>query len=162
MGMRGRRTGRRTFGRRPAKLNLNIRPDQKLDYKDTVEFVINEAFSIQVGPLLLAELAKIETTVPEPAEAGPAIRLAVVEGRVNKVLVAVSQVQPKNAEQLNEFFKKEGESLRVSQTELTNIVGRNRGSKNLFYYDRDQKKWTLSALGRFKLNQLVDEGDDGE
>jgi len=36
MGMRGKRTGRRSFGRRPAKLNLNIRPEQELDYKDVV------------------------------------------------------------------------------------------------------------------------------
>lgn len=36
MGKRGRRgsSGPRSMGRRPAKINLNLRPDQDIDYKD--------------------------------------------------------------------------------------------------------------------------------
>jgi small subunit ribosomal protein S18 len=34
MAQRGRSFGGRSFGRRPAKINLNLRPDQEIEYKD--------------------------------------------------------------------------------------------------------------------------------
>lgn len=128
-----------------------------LDYQDTVEFVISRAFEISVGPIVSTELEKARQTDVSSAltlgsVAKPAVRS--VSDRVSKVIIGISSVQPRNAEALNDFFKREGDSLRLKPEEFTNIVARNSGSKRFFYFSKEQKVWTLSAAGQFKLSQI--------
>ena len=131
-----------------------------LEYQDTVEFVINKAHEVQIGPMVSAELDRIRKAGNEPTpnaeETGavPLPELRYVPGKVEKVLVAVAAVQPKGAKEINEFFKKEGDGLRVRPEEFTGIVARNTGSKRFFYFSREQKSWGLSSAGQFKLSQL--------
>jgi hypothetical protein len=136
-----------------------------LDYKDTVEFVIDEAFGIQISALVEAELAKAEkesSVAPAGAELFGNIRIPEVSGKVNKLLVAVAATAPSDANAVNEFFKREGDPLRLKPPEFRRIVAQNSGSKKYFYYDHDQKVWILSGLGRFKLSQLSKGDSDVE
>lgn len=128
-----------------------------LDYQDTVEFVIGRALDMSVAPMVLAELEKLKISegnnTPElGAVATP--RLRGVSDRIEKVIVGVATVQPQNVDALNEFFKREGDPLRLKPTEFTNIVARNSGSKRFFYYSKEQKVWGLSSAGQFKLSQI--------
>jgi hypothetical protein len=126
-----------------------------LDYRDTVEFVVEEAFGDSVRRMV--ELALEEATAPGPAQAASedtGIHVSAATSRVDKVLLAVAHEQPKRVEDVNEFFKREGEGLRLKAPEFTNILARNDGSKKLFYFDRQAKRWTLSGLGKFRLKQL--------
>jgi hypothetical protein len=79
--------------------------------------------------------------------------------RVEKMIVAVAKVNPRSHEEVNEYFKREGDTLRVKAGAFTDIVARNSGSKRFFYYSREQKVWTLSAAGQFKLSQLAHRED---
>jgi len=131
-----------------------------LDYRDTVAFVLDEAFDINIARLVAAELAKVEegkSGQDSSEERVTVPRVTQVHGRMNKVLVAVASLEPKEVEAVNAYFKKEGEALRLKKREFTNIIGRNRGSKKFFCYDRERRQWTLSELGRFKLKQIQSE-----
>lgn len=128
-----------------------------LDYRDTVEFVIDQAFGTKMHPTveeLLAEVAANKE--PEVDVAAPAGSVSVcdVKDRVDKVLVAVSQAVPKSVNDLNEFFKREGESLRLKPEDFTNVVARNSGSKRLFYFDRAESTWKPSKGGLRRLRDL--------
>lgn len=126
-----------------------------LDYRDTVEFVLDQAFGD--GIRRMVESALQEATATEPADDANddlGIHVSAAAGRVDKVVIAVAHVQPKRVEEMNEFFKREGDGLRLKAPEFTNILARNDGSKKLFYFDRQDKRWTLSGLGKFRLKQL--------
>lgn len=128
-----------------------------LDYQDTVEFVIGRALDINVAPMVLSEVEKLrmsEGTNTLELGAVPTPKLRGIADRVEKVIVGVAAVQPQSADVLNEFFKREGDSLRLKPTEFTNIVARNSGSKGFFYYSKVQKSWVLSSAGQFKLSQI--------
>src|SRR5262249_13777500 len=96
-----------------------------LDYQDTVEFVIGRALDMSVAPMVLVELEKLKISesnnTPELGSVARP-RLRGVSDRVEKVIVAVATVQPQNVDGLNEFFKREGDSLRLKPAEFTNIV----------------------------------------
>ena len=77
--------------------------------------------------------------------------------KVSKVLIAVATIHPKTVEEINEFFKKEGDALRLKKDDFLNVVARNSGSKTLFYYDRQNRSWEISGTGKFKLSQLQGE-----
>lgn len=128
-----------------------------LDYQDTIEFVIGRAFEVSIATVVTTELEKLKTSDPHNVPdlgtvATPGLRG--VSDRVDKVIVGVATVKPQNVNALNEFFKQEGDSLRLRPSEFTNIVARNSGSKRFFYYSKEQKVWELSSAGRFKLSQI--------
>jgi hypothetical protein len=128
-----------------------------LDYQDTVEFVIGRALDISVAPMVLSEVEKLrisDGTNPSELGAVATPKLRGITDRVEKVIVGVSAVQPQSVDALNEFFKREGDSLRLKPAEFTNIVARNSGSKRFFYYSKEQKSWGLSSAGQFKLSQI--------
>jgi|SRR5437867_151806 len=126
-----------------------------LDYEETVYFVIDRAFSLKTADLVQAALGKAMLVgAPERPEEVP-ISLAGIATKVDRVLAGVATIKPRNVEELNTFFKKEGVSLRLSRDEFTSIVARNRGSKNFFYFNKDLKRWELSALGRFRLPNVA-------
>jgi hypothetical protein len=125
-----------------------------LDYRDTVQFVIDEAFGSDIATLVETELAKTNQ-LPSQTEKAQKISVTEVAGKVNKVLIAVAVGLPRDVSQVNEHFKREGEPLRLKQPEFRKIVAQNSSSKKYFYYDRKEKKWSLSALGKFKLTQLA-------
>lgn len=128
-----------------------------LDYQDTIEFVIGRALDETIGTMVSAEVEELrKAAAVEPVQLGavatPSLRG--VSNRVDKVVVGVAAVQPHNVDALNEFFKREGDPLRLKAAEFTNIVARNTGSKRFFYYSKEQKAWVLSAAGQFKLSQI--------
>jgi hypothetical protein len=130
-----------------------------LDYRDTVRFVIDEAFGVDTSPLIETELAKTAESKGEglssDRERSEAIRVTEVDSNTDKLLVAVAAVLPHDVSQVNDYFKKEGEPWRLKQPEFRQIVAQNSGSKKYFYFDKQQKVWSLSALGKFKLAQLI-------
>jgi DNA-directed RNA polymerase subunit F len=128
-----------------------------LDYQDTVEFVIGRALNESIDKMVSAEAEELrKATVAEPVQLGAVVTpgLRDVSNRVDKVIVGIAAIQPRSAEELNEYFKREGDGLRVKAADFTNIVARNRGSKRFFYYSKEQKTWMLSAAGHFKLSQI--------
>lgn len=135
-----------------------------LDYKDTIEFVVNKAFDTRIQDHITSEITRLDAETLKVADTNakePTIRSSDVTEKASKVLVAVGRLHPPGVREVNEYFKKEGDSLRLKPDEFTGIVSRNSGSKKLFYYDRDAKRWELSGLGRFKLQQLASEVQHG-
>jgi hypothetical protein len=128
-----------------------------LDYQDTVEFVIGRALDISVAPMVVFEVEKLRASesISTP-ELGTVLtpKLRGVTDRVEKVIVGIATVKPQSVGVLNEFFKREGDSLRLKPAEFTNIVARNTGSKRFFYYSKEHKNWGLSSAGQFKLSQI--------
>lgn len=131
-----------------------------LDYKETVEFVIDQAFNIKIDDLVRAQAGTLkegsESAINTSSE-GLKIHVLRLQNRTDKVLVAVAETNPNDVEQVNNFFKKQGDALRLKKDEFGNIVARNSGSKKLFYFDTANKVWTLSGLGRFRISQIQKE-----
>ena len=128
-----------------------------LDYQDTIEFVIGRALDVSIGTMVAAEVEELKkAAVAEPVQLGavatPSLRG--VSNRIDKVILGVAAVQPQSVDTLNEFFKREGDSLRLKAAEFTNIVARNSGSKRFFYFSKEQKAWVLSSAGQFKVSQI--------
>ena len=135
-----------------------------LDYRDIVEFVIDTAFETKMRPIVERQL--VEAQITDAAEEGPAdsrpvIHVTEAEDRTTKVLIAVAEGAPKNVEDVNAFFKREGDSLRLKPEDFTSVLARNSGSKKLFYFDRSERCWKLSKLGRRRLVNLSDEDSNG-
>lgn len=135
-----------------------------LDYQDTIEFVINEAFNIKINQLVEAELVLLKKESAKLAvnSASKYIPLHKLKEKLDKIIVAVNQVKPKSFDELNEYFKKEGDTIRLEKNEFTNIVARHSGSKKYFYFDKNLKVWDLSSIGKFKLSQLPGGSENGE
>lgn len=133
-----------------------------LDYQDTVEFVIGRALDVAIAPMVTAEVEKLKQTSSIDASQAGAVATPGLRGisdRISKVVVGVAAVQPRGAEDLNEYFKREGDSLRLKPEEFTSLVARNSGSKRFFYYSKQQKTWQLSAAGQFKLSEISSRGE---
>lgn len=127
-----------------------------LDYRDTVEFVLDQALGADIRRAVEVALQHVMT--PASIDHGDndktPIHVSEISDRLGKIVVAVAQLQPKRVDEVNEFFKREGDGLRLKAKEFTNVLARNDGSRKLFYFDRSQKRWTLSGLGKFRLKQL--------
>lgn len=133
-----------------------------LDYQDTVEFVIGRALDVGIAPMVSAEVEKLkQTSSIDASQAGSVATpgLRGISDRISKVVVGVAAIQPRSAEDLNEYFKREGDSLRLKPEEFTSLVARNSGSKRFFYYSKQQKTWQLSAAGQFKLSEISSRGE---
>lgn len=131
-----------------------------LEYKETVEFIIDTAFDIQTAMIVNSGLSKVQSGTPsvkDNSNIDNDIQWDKLSGKVDKLLVAISEIHPKNTTDVNEFFKREGVPLRLLQTDFTNIVARNKGSKNFFYYNKELRQWELSGTGRFKVRQILQE-----
>lgn len=128
-----------------------------LDYQETVEFVIDHAFDIKIADLVKAELEAVQqASIPPPiGDTPPSVPLDSIKNQRHLVLVAVSQVLPSSADQVNEFLRKQGKSLRLKSREFTDIVARNSGTKKFFFFNKGLRRWELSALGRFRLEQIL-------
>lgn len=134
-----------------------------LDYRDTVEFVIDTAFGTKVRPTVEEQLVAAQVTEAAeegPAESNPTVHVGDAKDRTTKVLIAVASAAAKSVEDVNAFFKREGESLRLKPEEFTSILARNSGSKKLFYFDRTERCWKLSKLGRRRLVEMREEESD--
>ena len=135
-----------------------------LDYRDTVEFVIDTAFETKVRPVVEEQLIAAQTVEAADdgvAKAASTVHVADVKDRTMKVLLAVAAVAPKGVDEVNEYFKREGESLRLKPEDLTTVLARNSGSKKLFYFDREARCWKLSKLGSNKLEAAGHEDTNG-
>ena len=125
-----------------------------LDYRDTVEFVIDTAFETKIRPVIEEQLIAaqtVEATGDSVANVASVLRVGDVKDRTMKVLLAVSTVAPKGVDEVNEYFKREGESLRLKPEDFTTVLARNSGSKKLFYFDRETRCWKLSKRGWNRL-----------
>lgn len=135
-----------------------------LDYRDTVDFVIQKCFGVSIRDYVDVGLENYSSfTDANRASSSEALKTSPtrVNDRVEKVLVAVSATAPTAVEEVNDFLKREGDSLRLKAEEFTNIVARNSGSKKYFFFDKQLGRWQLSGLGKFKLNQISTEVTNG-
>lgn len=135
-----------------------------LDYRDAVEFVIDTAFDTNVNNAVIAEVDTLVVQgLEEPSEVDHAseIRVTDYSDRTTKILIAVARLSPSSVGEVNDFFRKEGDSLRLKSEEFRNVVARNSASKKYFYHSKESKTWQLSSLGRFKLSQLTKEQSNG-
>ena len=132
-----------------------------LDYEETVQFILDKAFSVKVKDLVemrMKSAALPDAPIPESQQE---IDWAKASTRTDRILAAVSAILPRRVDELNSYFKKQGIPLRITANEFTNTVARNTGSRNFFFFDRDQKRWGLSALGKFRLASLLKETSNG-
>ncbi|MBI3355742.1 MAG: hypothetical protein HY038_03020 [Nitrospirae bacterium] len=129
-----------------------------LDYLDAVEFVVDTAFGIGISQLVSDTLEIVERSLSsETTETRIAVvlpKLRMLSKDTDKVVVGVAAIKPRSADDLNDYFKREGEKLRLKPDSFTNTLARNSGSKKLFYFSREEKTWKLSALGEFRLSEL--------
>jgi hypothetical protein len=137
-----------------------------LDYRDTVDFVIEKCLGVSIRTSVSASLESISSSTGDEELANDAaaqkkVSLTSVKNRVEKVLIAVAATTPTAVEELNEFFKREGDSVRLKPDEFTSILARNSGSKKFFFFDKQLGRWQLSGLGKFKLNQICEEVTNG-
>jgi hypothetical protein len=135
-----------------------------LDYRDIVEFVIDTAFGTRMRPIVerqLVEAQIVDAVEEKPADSRTVIHVTEAEDRTTKVLIAVAQAAPRSVEDVNAFFKREGDSLRLKPEDFTSVLARNSGSKKLFYFDRAERCWKLSKLGHRRLINLSDEDPNG-
>lgn len=127
-----------------------------LDYQETVEFVIDRAFGISIGDLVrAAQEALPEGSTTPQTDIPEGVSIHQVDDDRDKVLVAVAFTSPESVEEINAYFKREGEKLRLKPKDLTGILARNSGTKRYFFYNRKTRRWELSGLGKFRLKQLV-------
>jgi len=124
--------------------------------------VIDRAFGIRVGNLVKEKLESVQqagvSSVNEETQLS--IPLDSIENKVDRVLVAVARVLPPSAHEVNEFFRRQGVTLKLKSDEFTKIVARNSGTKKFFFFNRELRRWELSALGEFRLKQVVKGGID--
>ena len=73
----------------------------------------------------------------------------------DKILLAVAALSPKSVEDVNEYFRRAGDGLRLKSKEFTAIVAVNSGTKKFYFYNRELERWELSGLGKFKFGQLL-------
>jgi len=137
-----------------------ITDEHFLDYKESIEFVIDRLLDIKSSQMVQSQIlaigrSKQEIQVDPNRVDLPSIHD--VEEKTDKIIIAIATINPKTVHEINAFFKKEGDSLRLSSGEFTNILARNRGTRNYFYYDKQTKNWQLSGLGMFRINQLKEE-----
>jgi hypothetical protein len=128
-----------------------------LDYQETVEFVIDRAFGIRMADLVKAEIEAVQlakATTPG-GEAEFSIRFDEIRNDTDKILAGVSQVSPSSVVEINDFFRKQGINFKLKSDEFTNIVARNSGTKKFFFFNKQLRRWELSALGKFRLEKLV-------
>jgi hypothetical protein len=133
---------------------------QLLEYQEAIEFVISKAFSTRVDEIANNELQQLEKNtgpIIDSVSTTPVIAVRDVGDKVSKILIAVATIHPKTVDEINDFFKKEGDSLRLKKDDFLNVVARHSGSKKLFYYDRQNRSWEISGTGKFKLSQLQGE-----
>jgi len=134
-----------------------------LDYQETVEFVIDRAFGIQTQQLVRAEWERLEANkVPPDAKDGEfVVPIHQFPAKKDKILIAVASLNPGTVEEVNDWLKRAGDSLRLKKDDFTSIVARNSGTKKFFFYNRETRRWELSGLGKFRLQQLS-KGDRDE
>lgn len=129
-----------------------------LDYLDAVEFVVDTAFGVGVSQLVSDALEIAERSLSPKVEGDHVAvllpKLRMLSKDTDKVIVGVAATKPRSADDLNDYFKREGERLRLKPDSFTSMLARNSGSKKLFYFSREDKTWKLSALGEFRLSEL--------
>lgn len=131
-----------------------------LDYQETIEFVIDKAFGIQIAQAVnsgLEALLESGKSNDDKRQIDSGILLAKYDDKRDKVLITVSEIKPPTFEDVKEYFKRQGETLRLKQEDFTNIVARNAGTKKYYFYNRELSRWELSGLGKFRFQQLIKE-----
>ncbi len=132
------------------------------DYKESVEFVIDRMFDIRSEPLVRAQCTQASVAAPTPDQTTEdfAVQLQDLDDPVDKVIVAVAALTPRKFDEVNEFFRKAGDTARLDAATFTNILARNSGSKKYFYHNKELKVWQLSGLGDYRLRELRLGSDD--
>ena len=128
-----------------------------LDYEETVQFVLDKAFSVKMKDLVEMRIKSAAHPEAPILDSQREVNWAKALTRTERILAAVSAISPRRVDEVNSYFKKQGIPLRITANEFTNTVARNTGSRNFFFFDRDQKRWGLSALGKFRLASLLKE-----
>ncbi len=108
---------------------------QLLEYQEAIEFVISNAFSTRIDELAnneFQQLIKTASLISNTIGTAPAMAVQNVNDKVSKIMIAVATLHPKTGDEVNDFFKKEGDALRLKKDDFLNVVARNSGSKKFF------------------------------
>ena len=132
-----------------------------LDYEETVQFVLDRAFSTKTKDLVETRMKSATHTEAPTPDSQQEVDWAKALTRTERILAAVAVISPRRVDEVNSYLKKQGVPLRITANEFTNTVARNTGSRTFFFFDRDQKRWGLSALGKFRLTSLLKETANG-
>jgi len=131
-----------------------------LDYQETVEFVIDRAFGINIAHAVRSELEVIQEskkTTDDISQNNIEVLITDYPDKRDKVLITVSQIKPSSFDEVKDYFKKQGETIRLKQEDFTNIIARNTGTKKYYFHNKELGRWELSGLGDFRFKQLVKE-----
>ena len=133
-----------------------ITDDAFLDYKESVEFVVDQMFNIRSESLARVQCRQAADSGAAHTQSAQSIALQLhsLDDPVEKVIVAVGAQAPKKVDEINEFLRKSGDSYRLEANEFTNILARNSRSKKFFYDNKELKVWQLSGLGEYRFSQL--------
>jgi hypothetical protein len=134
-----------------------ITDESMAEYQETVEFVVDKAFGIkstQIADSTLESILSIDNKSNALESSALHLSLTDTRDRIEKMLIVIASINPENVKQVNDYFKREGDSTRLKQKDFSNILARNSGSKKLFFFNKGLRRWELSGLGRFKMKQL--------
>lgn len=138
-----------------------ITDDSLFEYNEAVAFIIDKAFNVDTAQMVDTMMQSILQTESQSnsseAKKEKDLLITSVPDKMHKLIIAIDILNPNSFSEVNDFFKKAGETIKLTKDEFTNIVARNSGSKRNFYFNKDTKKWELSSLGRFKLTQIKEE-----
>jgi len=141
--------------------NKTVTEESLGDYREAVEFVVDRAFGVDSARLIQAQMATWKTQQPEALPESEAktvtLALSAASGSAEKLLVAVHSTRPSGLDEVNEFFRREGDSLRMDRSAFNSITARSSRTKNWFYFNRTDRRWELSRTGSFTLRQLATE-----
>ncbi len=139
-----------------------ITDDAFLDYQEAIDFVIDRLLDIRSDQMVKSwalSMAKVHAGLESVGQRKDVPNLHDLTARNDKVLVAVASLSPASVNEVNEFFRKAGDSLRLLPDEFTTILARNSGTKKFYYHNKDLKVWELSGLGEFRLGQIGKENE---
>lgn len=137
--------------------SLTIPDNQLHEYVKMVKLFIDTAFSIKCDKIVASRTRsfntekgsnKSQTNIPQ------ASLLLSLPKKKDKMVLAVAHLQPRSVNEVNVFFKTQGDRTKITATEFTSILGRNKGSMKYFFFDKVTKSWHLSEPGKRKLEQF--------
>jgi len=118
------------------------------DFQDTVEFFVNNLFSIKCLELLPLTHSLLTTNEKNQKENGK-IPINKIKEKINVVIVAVGESQSNNAEEIIGHLHKKGFKSEITKTEINRYL--NHHYKHYFYLE---EYWRLSEAGQDRYNMI--------
>ena len=125
-----------------------ISDDSMDDYYELVEFVINQILDLNViDHVILPEPPK-QGTIDEKEK----VRINKINSIINKIVVAVKQSKPKNADDISNYFKEAGNKTVIAK----GIINQNlkHWYPHFFFLNSKTNEWQLSDEGESRYKKI--------